>query len=279
MPNFISFVQSNKPIAITHQIISLGVNAVSRANPLGIGAGNWWIVFPKFAFSTTYAPSFIDNIYRFPHNDFLWIWAETGIGGILCYLGIFATGLYYAIKSKSTWLIIAIAGYMVVAFFSAPRERAFSSLMMITFIAMACPRNLKIKKPQILLSVLIFTLVVFGFRFRASCWDKKLRRSKTNVQYLENSQGYSIFSTLDYCGLPWHWWRGVTNQEIGNYKLAKRQFEKAYKLNPYSPYTLNGMGIAKEIEGNKELAFWYYNESLRICPQFVYASRNLARMQ
>ena len=39
--------------------------------PLGVGAGNWWIVFPKYTQGITYPGAFIKETYRFPNNDFM----------------------------------------------------------------------------------------------------------------------------------------------------------------------------------------------------------------
>lgn len=246
-----------------------------RQNPFGVGAGNWWIVFPKYAAGIDYQDAFNKAAFRFPHNDYLWICAEVGIGGIVCYLGMFGYSIYCAWKKKAVYLLIGLLGFMSIAFFSVPRERAFSSLMAITFIAIACPMKV-IPQPRILLTLLIFTMVVFSFRFRASCWNRKLVYAKTvSKQGVYAKRGFSVFSTLNYIGQPWHWWMGLTNLEMNKKSLAIEHLKIAYEYNPYNVYVLNGIGLAKQIEGDEVQANVFFEEALRICPNFKCAKLNM----
>ncbi|KKL52731.1 hypothetical protein LCGC14_2282520, partial [marine sediment metagenome] len=187
--------------------------------PLGVGSGNWWILFPKYAAGINFPGAFIEKTFRFPHNDFVWICSEIGALGLVCYIGIFVTSLYYAWRDKAIWLVMLVFGYIAIACFSAPHERPFSSLMMANFIAIACPMRL-IQQPKILLTVMIFILVVFSFRLKASYWDKKTRYAKTGIQAMELFKAYSPFSTVSHTGIPWHWWRGTSYFESKQYRLA-----------------------------------------------------------
>ena len=168
---------------------------------------------------------------------------------------------------------MAILGYVGYAFFSAPHARPFPSLMLAVFIAMACKRK-SFAQPQMLLAVLLFILVVFGFRLRASYWHKQLKTKG----YI-NSNGYSVFSTLDYEGKPWIWWEGIIYLEAKQYKLASDRFKDAYEYNPYNIFALNGMGLASEIDGNVNQAIKYYQKALRICPEFETVRDNLGRIR
>ena len=245
-------------------------------NPLGVGSGNWWIMFPKYAAGINYPGAFIKDTFRFPHNDFVWICSEIGALGLVCYIGIFATCLYYARRSK--YLLIALSGYIAIAFFSAPHARPFSSLMLANFIAIACPMR-SIQQPKILLTVMIFILVVFSFRLKASFWDKKVRYAKTGTQVMELFKAHSPFSTVSHTGIPWQWWRGTSYFESKQYRLAANDFKIAHKYNPHNVYVLNGMGLAKQIERDLQAAQEYFAEALRICPDFKHAKLNLAKVQ
>lgn len=104
-----------------------------RDNPvLGVGPGNWRLAYYP------YVKGVFDNIQQVnwaqPHNDFLWIFAEKGIGGILLYLAFLGT-LFAMI-----WQIIArserfehrmmallsaagLVGFLTISFFSFPYDR------------------------------------------------------------------------------------------------------------------------------------------------------------
>ena len=249
-------------------------------NPMGVGAGNWAVQFPIYAAGIDYPNAFKKEMFRFPHNDFLWIAAETGIGGITCYVGIFLTALYFAWRTKATYLIIGLAGYMAIACFTAPNERPFPSLMLVTFLAMVDCKKFLVKPCKwMILAVLLFALVVFGFRHRSARWDKKLTRAEEWIRILECTEGYSTYSTLTYTGMPYYWWRGTSNLMLGNKGLATEQYRTAYKHNPGNVHVINGMGIACGMDGDKEAARGYFEEALRICPDMQDAKNNLKKLK
>jgi O-antigen ligase len=110
-----------------------GTADMIRDNPvLGVGPGNWRLAYYP------YVKGVFDNIQQVnwaqPHNDFLWIFAEKGIGGILLYLSFF--GLLFS----AVWQVIAradryehrmmalligagLVGFLVISFFSFPYDR------------------------------------------------------------------------------------------------------------------------------------------------------------
>ncbi len=250
-----------------------------RQNPCGVGAGNWWIVFPRYASGIDYSGAFIKEVFRFCHNDFLWVWSETGFGGIICYLGMFLFAIYSAWKKKAIYLVVALVGYMSLAFFTAPNERPFSSLMAVTFIAMSCDMK-PIRQPRILLSALIFTTIVFGYRFRAACWNKKLRATTDYYLISEATQeGYSVFSTVDTEAHPWHWWHGMANLNMGRYNIAVASLQKAYEYNPYCVQVLNGMGIMHGVLGDYKNSIGYFEDALEICPKYIEARTNMEKVK
>jgi hypothetical protein len=241
-------------------------------NPFGVGNGNWWMNFPAYAPNMDFENAFVTQHFRFPHNDFLWVWAEVGILGFLCYMGMFVV----ALKKAKPYLLMGLTGYITIACFCSLRERAFSSLMLCIFLSLVCKRKWAVK-PRYLVIPLLFFMVVLGFRYRSSCWNKKLIRSQNIQQVKESTEGFSVFSTVDYTGLPYHWWRGMAQLRTGEQELAVVNLKKAYKYNPNSIQTINGMGIVSAIEGDMESSKKYFKEALRIRPDFKDAKMNLER--
>jgi O-antigen ligase len=243
-------------------------------NPFGVGNGNWWINFPAYAHDPDFENVYVLNMFRFPHNDFLWVWAEVGIFGFLCYVGMFV----WALKGAKTYLLIGLLGYMTVANFSAVRERPFSSLMLCVFLSLACKRKWTVR-PRYLVIPLLFFMVVLGFRYRSSCWNKKLMRSQSFAQIYEGTAGYSHFSQLTYSGLPYYWWKGMCSLKSRNEELAIKQLRTAYLHNPNNIQAINGMGITYGLEKKYDKAKEYFNEALEICPDFKDAEDNLKRVE
>jgi tetratricopeptide (TPR) repeat protein len=248
-----------------------------RDNPAGVGAGNWWIVFPKYANGIDYPSAFESVTFRHPHNDYLWICAESGIGALICYIGLAMSCLYYAWKEKASWLFFGLTGYMVIAFFSASHERAFASIIFALFIAMSL-KGKEVNHRNIMIPALILAMVVFGFRYRSSCWNKKLRITTSWQEVLDCCEGYSMFSSMTHTGLPYHWWSATANLHLGKKEIASDQFQTAYRYNPYNIHVINGYGVSLALQGDKAGAERQFAYSLSIWPDFEDAKLNLAKL-
>jgi tetratricopeptide (TPR) repeat protein len=279
-----------------------------KENPFGVGAGNWWIVFPKYASGIEYPSAFESAMFRHPHNDFVLACAETGVLGALAYIGMFVAaivknkepwlvfglvgyvivanfsgayiGMFVAaiVKNKEPWLVFGLVGYVIVANFSGSHERAFASLMAATFIAMSF-EGVRFKYVKLVIPVLLFALVVFGFRYRASCFNKQIKRATEWSEVIEYTKGRSVFSTLTYHGLPFYWWHGISALKTDDIETAKIMFEKAYKDNPYNIHVINGMGIKYGLEQDVKMARSYFKKAIDICPDFDDANKNLMLLE
>jgi tetratricopeptide (TPR) repeat protein len=244
-------------------------------NPFGVGAGNFMIQFPNYARGLDIPDAFSKEQYRFCHNDFLWEWSEIGHLGIACLMGMYGLSIYYAWKKKHIWLLMLISGYMAIAFFTAPRDRVFPTLIM-ALIFLSCERNRIIAQPRILLSALIFTMVVFGFRMKASVAERYFEGARNiEEKIVATSKGDSFFSTLTYETLPWKAWAGIAFYDLRKPEACIPLLKDAYRYHPYNVFTVNGMGLVHLLEGNKEEAEKYFSEAVDICPDFQPARNNL----
>ncbi|KKM25972.1 hypothetical protein LCGC14_1589530, partial [marine sediment metagenome] len=205
-------------------------------NPLGVGAGNWWLTLPKYGQNLDYK-FFTNNIFRHPHCDYLWVLSEVGVIGFIGYIGMFFTSLYYAFKSKRTYLIAGLVGYMAIMLFSFPNERAFSSMVLMLFMALAVkgyhvkPCTKRVKDAYFkytsdmrvfrmtgvnIILLLVFMLVVLGYRHKALIYNSRLR-STTWDNVVKETNGYSMFSSVTFTGVPFHWFRGLAYLQQKNY--------------------------------------------------------------
>ncbi len=98
----------------------------------GVGAGNWEIFFPKNGLAELFSKD-KDIFFQRPHNDFLWVFSETGLLGFLAYIGMFLTAFFVGFKSLkkadadtrlNIWILLSgLLGYIIIANFSFPLER------------------------------------------------------------------------------------------------------------------------------------------------------------
>src|SRR5690554_8062884 len=62
----------------------------------GVGGGNWQLLFPKYGLNSFHLINEKIHLgyqtFQRPHNDFLWVFAEAGILGLIAFVSIFATG-------------------------------------------------------------------------------------------------------------------------------------------------------------------------------------------
>ncbi|MDQ1265348.1 MAG: hypothetical protein QG635_498, partial [Bacteroidota bacterium] len=113
---------------------------------LGVGLGNWKLNMNKYGIGEFY-PDVQSGyvLYLQPHNDFLSVLCETGIFGLLFYIGILLSGFLYGIKAAfrnnnfSLFGLLgasAIAGYSVFAFFDFPKDRIEQQILLLLIIAL-----------------------------------------------------------------------------------------------------------------------------------------------
>lgn len=149
--SFIGRVQNITNIQSQHNIHRIHVWEATlemiREKPLtGVGAGNWQMLIAphcKGMFTSIAALN-----WGRPHNDFLWVWAEKGIFGILLYLTAFSFAFLYLFqvffrspRTKDRMLALLLAGgilsYLAISFFSFPYERINHTVYLALFMAAA----------------------------------------------------------------------------------------------------------------------------------------------
>jgi O-antigen ligase len=274
-------------------------------NPLcGVGAGNWKIILPSYG--TANFPNrwiFKKVYYVRPENDYLWVLSEIGILGFISYLAIFAIAIFYIIKIiihtsdlsdklLSILLLFGLTGYMVISFFSFPKERIFHSIFLLLMMAIVISiYNQLFKHKKNISRSLMFALTVPSLfillsviadgyvRVRAEVFTKRALVARKAVNWpmiiTEIDKGYSAFATLDPMSTPLQWYRGEANYSLNNIPQALEDFKKAYNANPYHIHVLNNLATCYEMQSDHNRAILYYKKALEIYPEFKDALINL----
>lgn len=265
---------------------------VIRQSPLwGVGAGNWQIEYPDCNVHGLYSVEVDSTTFQRPHNDWLWVWAETGIIGLLFYLGFFLsamkTGLNRLRKNVSlpnqeaTAQIAFIVGFMVIAFFSFPKERIEVLSLIYTLIGLYLPMPQKQSENSLfyvrpLLIILIMTcslgLYLGMNRMKGETHMKQVLILKQQKKWAEmidaSNKAFSKWYTIDPTSIPIHWYRGTANFVLGNQEAALRDFTEAEKYAPHNQHIKNDLGSCYEKMGQRAQAKAYYKEAIRISPLF-----------
>lgn len=250
-------------------------------NPCGIGTGNWWLAIFPYLKDVNLPNAFSSGVLRHPHNDFFWIGAESGYLGLTAYLGLFYFAIRRAIKNRNTWVASGLFGCMAIAFFSSfLRERAFLSFLLCVLIAFTLKnQGITFVSSRALFVTCFIILSLFSidlyYRHRSLCFQTKLLKSN-RWEYALTEGGFSIFSTLSFEGIPWHWYRGIAKDRLK--QDALNEFEIAYKYSPYNVHVLNGLGTSYGRRGDLISAKECFLSALEIHPDLKKSQMNLKQV-
>lgn len=269
----------------------------------GVGVGNWQIEFPAVGLEGLKRSQLENVTFQRPHNDFLWVWAETGSVGLLLMLAVYAlvffngfNTLYSSKVSDATRqelgvLLAALLGFGLISFFDFPRERIEHLLLGTALLALIHHKSeTKGYLPEMSLSfgqiprlavvALLVLNVVMGLqriKGEKAAFQAYIYRAQGDWHNLvyHSEQAKSVFYSVDPTSIPLDWYKGVGNFSLGNIDLAVADFENAYRYNPYNFHVLNNLASAYERLGKHELAKSYYQKAIAINPAFDEAKLNL----
>ena len=274
---------------------------------LGVGAGNWQIHVPKYGLDNCPTPEIkagIRTLQR-PHNDFLWVLCEMGVGGFIAYISAFILILYYAFKlflkfkdQTSGWLFLSlfasVIGYGMIAFVDFPFERIeHQVLLLIIFSIIAAYYYMnfgKSKGPVIILKnstitflfivPIVLSIIVATQRSVGEFHSRKIytNESKANWPLMINeaNRALNTFYVMDPMSAPIQWYKGVALFSLGKIDDAKISFEQAYAIHPYNIHVLNNLGSCYESLNDHSKAIEYYSKALAISSEFDEVRLNLS---
>ncbi len=276
---------------------------IIRDNPiLGVGAGNWKLVYPKYSGGIEYS-TIGRRIPQRPHNDFLWVAAEMGFIGAALYLFIFLISTFYAFRliKYSTELndkifvslmYFGIISYLVISFFSFPKERIeILTVLHIILAAVISLYHTTFKKNRSsldsggfkysipVLILLLAMIVLTTIKLNAKIHMEKAKYYKNKKMYYltirELSKGYTIFTNVDETGYPLLGVRGIAYFELGHYRAALSDYISASKASPYNISVLHNLAFAYGKTGDINKSENILLKTLEFCPNYEKGVFNL----
>lgn len=271
-------------------------------NPvLGNGLANWRIYFPKYQLFGNSYWGYGKLRYEHPHNEYLFILAETGIIGLICWLLIlfFAfRALLKGYKNEATFndklkiisLATGIFSFALLSFFGYPKERFFSLMIFMILIATVATTYSGNKKsdssPSYAAAFNIIIIVVTAFlsfihyqHFKSeihvrNALDAQLKKDLPEMQF-QATKAKSAFHQLDITGTPIEWYIGHALYHQNNHQQAYSHYKKAAAQNPWHMQILNDYGALEEERGNHTVALEMFNRVQSINPDFMNTKMNL----
>lgn len=252
---------------------------------LGVGIGNWVFEIPRYAATINVPGIYTKVIYQRPHNDFIWVLCETGVPGLICYLGIFGFGLYYAIKTRNLIVLCGLTMYIVIAFFSFPKDRPFLCMMLVLYLSVLMMNSPVLKSAYIswvtvvLIACVSSEFVLYHLTERhlakVSYYTSREQWSKV----IEETDKCSFVNPLALSGVPVKWFRGNAYLHLGDVNQAARDSLAALNQNPNNIYVLDRMGCFWREAGEYEKAEECFTRALGIVPDFEHSKTNLEKLK
>lgn len=233
----------------------------------GVGAGNWQLLIAPYCKGMFSSISALN--WGRPHNDFLWVWAEKGIFGLILYLAMFLLGFYYLFRvfffsphprDRMLALLIAggILGYLSISFFSFPYERVNHTVYLAFYLAAAIvmhhkafPRKpLKVNTKLLLAAAIVMNGfgVIYGYHavkmevnMKRTIQAEKQNRFEVAIDYAQKSM--NPFRSLNPMAYPPEYYVAKSDAALGRDEQALEGFRKTLELFPGNVWTVSRMGL------------------------------------
>ena len=272
-------------------------------HPMGVGAGNWKIVLP--AYGLEHFPHYVqDGTYQWTeiHNDFLSALCETGVGGGLAFLAIFAVAIIIAIRATrgnvaknsqeallATLIAAELCGYAAISFFDFPNARVEHTMLFLVWLSLLPVRTgedrpdrlPKTMASPIAVLLAILALVLSLQRFIAELHEKTVLEARIeqdwNTVIEECNKIYNPkLLSLDALSTPVLYYKAEAEFMEGQYGDALRDNLTALHAHPNHFYTLNNIGSSYVKIGNFREAEAFYSRALAVSPHFEESLLNMA---
>lgn len=273
-------------------------------NLLGVGPGNWKILFPKYGSDIWRARQGLVQFQR-PHNDFLWVLSEQGIIGLLSYVFMFLVMINFALKNSenqnlsreerilSRLILAGLMAYLCFAFFSFPKERIFHqwilyvsfSILIFDYFKGIKSNNKGFRKYWII--TLATVLIGFsGFWLGLQRWKAEIQ-TRNILAFNNHSQWKDMadlskrvkdfpFYKMDPSSVPISFYQGLAELNLNNKQKALELFLEAEKVHPNMIQVINNIAAVYQFNNDHDLAIEYFQRALKISPKYQDGILNLA---
>jgi O-antigen ligase len=269
------------------------VNMICENTITGVGGGNWQLFFPKYGLNSFHTVNEKIHLgyqtFQRPHNDFLWIFSEAGLLGIIAFISIFVAGFIGVFKSyknsnsnieKIIPLLfgLGIIAYLIISMFDFPLERSEHVFLFILLLVFSIPVSQKsyIGKKDSKLLLILFPLL-FISAYSVDNTLLRMHQEKLHLKVLiahrtedwkamlkeENKSNHSVYE-IDNFSIPIEWYRGVAFFSLNELEKSKDAFEKAYHLAPYQVHVINNLAGLYHTIGEHDKAMVLYDKALAI---------------
>ncbi|MBK8502182.1 MAG: O-antigen ligase family protein [Saprospiraceae bacterium] len=259
---------------------------------VGVGGGNWKIEFPANGVEGSYRMQDQNVFFTRAHNDFLEVWAELGVGGLLLYLVLFGLVLtrLHRCRNVMPWqsrmLITGVLGFAISSLLDFPKERTEFLAVFATYLAMVDlmfpqKKGLKLQAKYIYGSIFLSMMVLVDLgimRYRGEQIMTDVLRARVEGNWSRvlklSVKAENRFYHLDPYSVPIQYYQGLAHYQLDQRDEALVAFTKAHGFCPYNFHVLNNLATVALDRKDYNKADLWLDEALRINPRFEDAIYN-----
>ena len=275
----------------------------------GVGAGNFTVRFHEYFGGDDLDFSNVHTNWVQPHNDFLWVFVEKGLPGILAFLGCFLaagaavrTILNHDVPTAERRLTLAaaatLAGYATLSCFDFPLERVNHQVhLAVTLAALTVIKHglqptsvpalagLRDARGWRLAVPLLLVIGGLGIAYsRAAIEQEKQvilarrawRQGKWEDMLAAARRARTPWKTLDPLVSPVAFLEGMAHVRLGDIEQGIACLEQARIDNPNRMYVINNLGILYAGTGRFEEAIECFSLAAHRYPHRIEPFNNLA---
>lgn len=264
----------------------------------GAGLNNWKLLYPSYGIGGTEVINSGAMNFEHPHNDYLLVFSEQGIIGLILYLlfFIFVFGVWIT-KWKSSGsdersfllvILFSVVAFLVISLFSYPRSRIYTPVLLMFIISLLFRKENENEKTfsiqpvvAIIAGVICLScVIVTSIRLNSEVHAKKLIIAKMKRNFArvirESEKIDPFWYPIEVNSTSIDWYRGMALFYSGQILPALKEYQKAVLKTPYHIRTLNDLATAYEQSGQPDSAIVYYKRALSISPELTDARLNLS---
>ena len=259
---------------------------------IGVGAGNWRLVYPAYAQG--------DMVDRHtaphrPHNDLLWIWAETGTIGLGLYVYLLWTAARMGLRSFCSGrnrllagaLLCSMLAGVVNSLFGFPRE--FPAAWMPFYLSLAGIGALDRPSPHSrrgsILTVLFGGAVLLAVGIWVTARQIGFDRHALALRLAHAASRWEDVVREGDLALAWgafdeevYLIRGRAHTALGAFPRALEDYRLGLAYHPNSAGLWNGLGNALRAVGRRDEAFGAYHRALGLNPGWGAVHSNIGTL-
>jgi len=308
------FVESADSAALPREggrLIIWGITSQMIADhPLtGVGAGNFTVRLHEYFDDDDLDFSNVHTNWVQPHNDFLWVFAEKGVLGIVLFVGCFVAAfasIRTILRSDASlgdrWLTLAafmgLVSYVTLSCFDFPLERVNHQVFLAVLLAVVTvlkhavqpavggfPAPGLVDRGRLVAVPLVVAALGLGIAYSLAAIQQEkdvivarqaFNQGRWDVMLAAARRARTSWKTLDPLASPVAFLEGMAQVQLGHVPEGIECLEQARIDNPNRMYVINNLGILYASTGRFDEAIECFSLAANRYPHRIEPFNNLA---